>query len=43
VIAGATLVPDMRAAAVIGLAWIVAGTVCYVLFFRGSQAGDQRT
>ena len=43
VIAGAALVPDMRAAAVIGLAWIVAGTVCYVLFFRGSQAGDQRT
>ena len=43
VIAGATLNPEMRGAAFIGLAWIVAGTVCYLLFFRRSQAGDQRT
>jgi APA family basic amino acid/polyamine antiporter len=43
VIIGAALDPGVRGAAVIGLAWIVAGTVCYVLFFRSSQAGDQRT
>ncbi len=43
VITGAALDPRVRGAAVIGLAWIVAGTVCYLLFFRGSQAGDQRT
>ena len=43
VITGALLDPGMRGAAVIGLAWIAAATVCYLLFFRGSQAGDQRT
>ncbi len=43
VITGAALDPTVRVAAVIGLAWIVAGTVCYLLFFRGSQAGDRRT
>ncbi len=43
VITGATLDPGTRNAAFIGLAWIVAGTVCYMVFFRDSRAGAHRT
>ena len=47
VIAGAALDPGVRGAALIGVAWIAAGTVCYLLFFRdppaASPAGDTRS
>jgi APA family basic amino acid/polyamine antiporter len=34
VIIGAALDPSVRGAAYVGAAWIVAGTICYLLFFR---------
>lgn len=47
VIVGAALDPGVRGAALIGVAWIAAGTVCYLLFFRdppaASPAGDTRS
>ena len=47
VIAGAALDPGVRGAALSGVAWIAAGTVCYLLFFRdppaASPAGDTRS